>query len=1052
MGTVHRWVAPFQGLQTKLHQLHVREHEWLMVENASMDIRGAFGCAPGYELLSTQTLDGDELDLETGESLFYRGEELLAVWGRRLYSYVEATGTWADKGPWTRGVLKARQIVDSPAEQTEPDASEVAGIGVAMWSESTGLYYRVYTSESKSVLTENALIDASWNRPRVIALGDRLVMLANDGSGTIMAALVRADAPTATLSWTAVITTAPGDPHYDARTESDATFLVATTNGGLVEVHRIDQELGVIGSGAFTPSTPPVGPVAISPAPEGSVDDEVCVAYARTTGSIEVAWLSDSLSLSRGPSVYTSSTGIFNLSLTPYGEATDASRGQCLMSIEQRDSIASVDEWRSRVEYVNVSQTAGTTMLFTTIGTQYGAALGAHGCLCDGEIYQPLVYPGVTDGGQGSVYVVQAPTNRPDSTSLVPPPGEIMARGYEFGRAAGYRENHHLGTTTVSGMTFSFAARYRTRFKILPTDTTYFAQTAVGQMAIDLTRRSCTPAHLAGSIWAAMAGELRCYDGGMGACEAGYHVVPEFVTVVSNVAGNVAIGTYTIAAVYEDVDEQDRLVVSGIARTSHEVSGGSRRIDVTVTSLRLTGRRSPRQGVRIHLFMSEAGSVGRLYRVTSLTAPPLNSVTQDSQTIAINVNTSAADWFDGRDTLYTDGGVFSFDPTPSTEWCAVASDRLWTRDPERPWLVRASNVLTEGFAPSFNQFTGVEAHFEAPVRAFAEQEGVYYLLGQGGNQISQFHGDGPPPTTTGGWTDPVEVRTDLGCTAQETVVQIGDGVIFGTDRGPRLLTGGRVVTPFYEPVERYFLRYGQDISVAVYRQDMGDVVIATRANERADARRRNLRYNVTTQRWCSERHHNAIDAAASLAGEYAFMRWDGRAALGARTYKAGLLPLAPVFHTPWFRIDETMDPQQMLVAVQVLGDVLPEELQGQRIRIAMAYDYEEDYTDALAWDPSVPRAGVPRYATADAGHGTWGGTMGWGASNSTINASGLAQAYGRIQVTRPITRICQAVSVEVTLLPSDTPARGIDLAAIQVSLEYPDVPAQRFDQPTLLKA
>lgn len=1025
----HWTAAALGGLQEKLDQRLVSPPEWLALRDVDLNTRGAFAVRTGYEELPLDILDGGTLPIEAKESIFWRDEELLAVWDRTLYAWVPQARAWKDKGPWFRGDLRVVPLVDTAQDQTEPDAAQVDGMQIVTWEESTGLYYSVVVDpvEAKSVIVPPTLLEAAWSKPRTIALADRVLVFAVDAAGGLLRCAVwRPTAPTAALNFAPVSTIDQITPAYDVRQDGSGAVLVAL-DGPQLALRRLDSGGAVTRATAYTPSTTPAVCVAIAPG-GADLNDEILIAWG-DTNIVTAAWIDSDLALSRAEQT---------LALAGNAARLSATRGTSVgvVGVFVAAEFTAAAQFQDSVRFGFSAHDGGAAHTLTLIRTQRGARIAAHMVGFENRALAPLVYPGVVTGSTGAVVILQ------DVASLA-----IVARAYDLGRAVS-RTSSNLASSQASP-DIRVTLPYRTRFKVNPADTTYFAQTAIGQMALDLTPRALAAAQLGGSVYAAMGGYLACYDGGARAFEQGYHVVPEIISTSTAGPGLVPAGTYNVAVIYAWVDERDRLHVSAPAVASVVVAGPNT-IAVNVTTCRFTARTSPRNQIQIWAYLSVAGA-GQgepLYLVTDLANPTLSNPVTGSSTVTVSISVdAAAPEFVARERLYTQGGVIPFDPTPGTRFVAVAGDRLYFGDPERPYLVRASNILTEGFAVSTNPITGLEAPVETTVTAFGEQDGVFAMFSA--RQPYVFGGDGPAPTAGGsaGWSDPRKVPADSGATSQETLAEVPEGIVYSGERGPRLFSRGQVVSAFYEPVERRFLRFGQTVAAATYRPDIGDLFLAAEDNEITELRRRSVRYNVTTQRWCDDSWHNGPDASVSAGGSFALLRYDGRVCLSNTGYTTGRIPVQPRMCTPWARVDDTLDPRQKVLIVTVIGQYLD----AHRLRLAFAYDYEERYVDARTVDPEAVRANLPLFGVDSAVHGTWGFKTGWGEAGNTEGDSGQPWPYQAYQWRYRIDRACEAVSAEVTILQNVTATAAAEIAAVQIDVDWYLAPDDRHQLPPELE-
>lgn len=155
---------------------------------------------------------------------------------------------------------------------------------------------------------------------------------------------------------------------------------------------------------------------------------------------------------------------------------------------------------------------------------------------------------------------------------------------------------------------------------------------------------------------------------------------------------------------------------------------------------------------------------------------------------------------------------------------------------EDPTRVYLSLYLTPGEAAAFSPDTHYWQFPEAIV-AGASMDGIGYAFSR--TSIWYVAGDGPDDTaTSGAWTQPIRIQSDVGCIDPRSVVSIPAGIMFQSDRGIYLLARDRTVSYVGAGIES-LLRTWPVITSAVLCQD-----------------RRHVRFTAQRRTWSE--HDNGI--------------------------------------------------------------------------------------------------------------------------------------------------------------------------------------------------
>jgi hypothetical protein len=333
------------------------------------------------------------------------------------------------------------------------------------------------------------------------------------------------------------------------------------------------------------------------------------------------------------------------------------------------------------------------------------------------------------------------------------------------------------------------------------------------------------------------------YDGAA-LSEAGFHLGPEGL-VAKEEAGGAALteGTRQWRAVYEWTDaEGNRYQSAPSPAVSLTLASGGGFVKVVVPTLQLTRHVSPRSGVKVALYMTEAGGT-LCYRaevkdnnpaVASLTFSTLLS---DAELLF-------------REVLYTQGGVLDALPPPAHRFSWVHGKRLFLGGLEDTQEFRYSQEFEKGEGLAFHDTLGGRIPPSGgELTAGASMDGKLILFSQ--RQTFASAGDGPNAAgQQNTFTEPQLVASDVGCTDWRSVVVTPLGVLFKSERGFYLLTRGLQAQPIGAEVAAYD---ADTITSAVLLPDEEEVRFTT-------AEGRTLVYHYGYGTWLVWTSHGGTDA------------------------------------------------------------------------------------------------------------------------------------------------------------------------------------------------
>ncbi len=201
-------------------------------------------------------------------------------------------------------------------------------------------------------------------------------------------------------------------------------------------------------------------------------------------------------------------------------------------------------------------------------------------------------------------------------------------------------------------------------------------------------------------------------------------------------------------------------------------------------------------------------SVGQqiYYQTTSITSPLLNNTTIDTVTF---VDTNADATILGNNIIYTNGGVVEDINAPASNLLTLFDTRLWLVDSEDPnllWFskqviesvpVEMSDLFTLFVAPT----TGAQGS-TGPIRAISVMDDKLIIFKK--NAIYYVNGTGPDNTgANNNYSQPIFITSTVGCTNQQSIVFMPQGLMFQSDKGIWLLDRGLSTNYIGAAVENY---------------------------------------------------------------------------------------------------------------------------------------------------------------------------------------------------------------------------------------------------------
>jgi len=316
-------------------------------------------------------------------------------------------------------------------------------------------------------------------------------------------------------------------------------------------------------------------------------------------------------------------------------------------------------------------------------------------------------------------------------------------------------------------------------------------------------------------------GMLALYDGA-DISEGDFNLFPEGLGVTTAAGGGVwAAGTYEFVAIYEWVDGQGQRHQSAPSPTVQVVVALNDTVTFRVPTLQLTQRANVK-----HVLYGTQPNGTTFTRFGTILAPIeiVNNKALAQSVTAVVVSPPAA-----NELLYSQpfvaGTTLPNDAPGPCSIVGVHQQRLWINQMDRPGGFRYSQQLVTGVGLQFNELLGGQLPVEAgDVTGFASMDEMMIIVSE--RKLFRLTGTGPSPSGGyNGYSDPVEIPSDVGCPTPSSVLRIPDGVMFRSAKGWYLLTRDLSVKYIGAPVKRWD---SDIITSAVLMEDRQEIRISSR--------------------------------------------------------------------------------------------------------------------------------------------------------------------------------------------------------------------------------
>jgi len=930
-----------QGIDTKTDSKQVKVGKLLAAENCVFRKVGKIEKREGFQSVSRNIID-DASQITDGQAVMNFKEELLCFDQNNIYSYVQGTDNWKDKGDFQSIYLTSQPISNGTAQDFSSDnAVHPSGLEGYVFVRQVGTtrttYYQINDTATKQTIIGPVPITTQGSNPRIVVFEDEFVIFYYN---TINKRLFRGILPitnlAATITWDFLTDNSTNTNSIDQTYSSYDVNVFNTAVSG--------NQLYLAFSNAETSPSPSISiwryasPSALFPASSASAPP--------TQSQMKMGQLFYD-PISDGPSlIYSEALGNGD-TMKMFGFNWDLSQG--LYSTSKQEVGAQV----LRVSAVSTSTTSRQIIFYYDY--QAGSQSWVRSQGYDGSTFygtgfnkQQIAIAGAAFVYAGKSYFIAIGgpdlANSQSTYFVIDENGKVVGR-FNSGTAGGVNvisvnTSWNLRwvpkTNVLSSTTFLTSVRNITQFGEIGGTT----QTGITSIDLDFfePERSYSRAEIASTLFVG-GGMLFAYDG-QNLVEDAFNWNP----LINGMTPSTAAGSnaYSYVAVWEWVDnagnvhrsapsEPYDITMSGAIGVSGSNVSNIEIFPLSLTEKVVSNNRSP---VVCVLYRTKANSTN--YYKLPVTIANNNDV--DAQYITPATDTTP----DGAlvELLYTTDNVLPNDIPPPVGSLVVHRNRLFLLDSTNPLVIYYSKPVN-AFTPvewSDAQVINVDPT-GGPVIALGslddkliifKESSIRYITGQG-PQIDGSNND---------YGDTILITTDAGCNNLRSIVNTPDGLIFKSSKGIYIINRGLQVSYIGNPVEAFNPDF---VTSAVLMAKNNQVRITLDTNKV-------LVYDYFVDNWAIFTNISAVDSIIWNQTQ-AFITSAGKVFVETpNTYEDDGTPYSMSITTSWLNLSGIQGFQR-LWRFYILGEFKSEH----NLSVNLYYDYNNAYAQNILVNPVVPQ-------------------------------------------------------------------------------------------------
>lgn len=904
----HILIALGQGVDTKTDPKIVAPGKLAELKNGVFKKRGRIDKRPGYEVVTSQTVTS--ASLVGGSALQTFNDELLQYNKQRLYSFSEGAGKWIDKGVAVSASVESQQVVKNTASQTQADFAYTGGISVYAYEDSRGgVRASVYDEVTGTTLIADTEVASSGTRVRCCAFNGYLfVFYYNSGN-----LLVRRINPLLPTSFDSPVTAASDvnttNPHYDVLPFQDLRIAFVYNVQGATEIK--------FGWLSVTPAvlTGTLGVQTISEAATNSL-----AVILGPSNLFYVAWHNASgLRCSirnNGGNQLVAATTVDSYTATTICNITGfpARDGSGLTFFYEVTAASAYNQFIKK-NTLTTSGSAGTASVFLRSVGLYSKAFSYY------------FASETTD----HAYVCITHASTLQNTYFIARDDGIIVGKMQYTTGTGLTTRTILANVAhPDSNTFLFAIT--NKLQLISENDNVFSLQGVSRAKIDFNAAEQFNALQLGDNLHIVGGVLSMYDG-QSVVEHGFHLYPEDLSyALSGGAGSIVDGNYSYVAMYEWTDNFGQIHRSAPSvELLVTVSGGPKNVLVTIPTLRLTQKTSPRSEISIVLYRSEVGPGSIYYRVSSVTSPTYNSLSADTVTITDSLTDAQ---IVSRELLYSTGGVVENFPPPSCKYIEQFKDRIFLAGLENPSEIWYSKIRNSGEPVEFSPFLTLDASSEGGgIEGAAVLDDKFVLFKR--DRLFMTYGDGPNNAGTGGeFAKPQFITADVGCDNANSIVRTPDGLMFKSSKGIYSLDRALNVAYIGADVETY---NSETITSATLMADVNQVRFTTRSGPL-------IVYDYYMRQWGTFTPYSAADSLI-WNKQFVFLSSAGAVYKENTSFRDNGAGISLSLTTGWIALDSIIGLQRVYKLL-----IIGQYKSYHKLRVSVGYDFSESFEHTYVMD------------------------------------------------------------------------------------------------------
>lgn len=858
-----------QGLETKVDQKQVMPTKLLELENATFQSPLSLQKRNGYAALSTNVINGSPSTITNGNSVSSLDNALIMSDGYSIYKRTDADLGWVRAGSKQASTTTASPLTNNggfchQVVKTSAGLEIHTYISPNQFSINAQVYITYYDPISKTVLYTSSVVNVSGTGSSAavaypIINGSNLVLfVADSGLGTVVAYTYPLTVPTTSPTTNAVLTIDTTQPFFDVALVGTDYYMIYCTPSTKVPTL-------ISKNSSFSTTHGPT-----------SVSSNACVGGARIMYSSVLSQIKYAFVDSTNAVVGTASTSLVGLGSVNLKANSTVSGSPALYNIAMGFCDSGNTEIMAYVSYVIEYTTPASVPIIATdrffVDGATTSSFSVVGTAMSVEIYSnPFGIGSISDTGRFA-YGALASTDQLQPTIFIIR-DDITSSNFQTNVVA--KLAYLTGPTTTawsSNFPNGLARGAVSKFWELDTSTFLLGYPEIIEDSIEQSgaqniilyeaKRGLLTLNTKGRYReiagdsAISGGVISSFDG-YHVFEEGFHLFPSRASFTPTAGTGIGAGTYAYAVVYEFIDNQGNVYRSRPGFISSVTLTSGQNVAVRVPSITVSDYfKLQNSFVKIYRTQKD-GSVYFLL-VTTPNYPSNNKIVTYTDSITDTL-------LSGNNQLYTTGGEVANDPPPPAQLTTTFKNRLVAVDSTNPLNWWFSKQVIQGFPPEFSDlFVQSIDQRGGDITALATMDDKLLFFKK--SLIFYVVGDGPTPAgTNNDFSYPQIITTPVGCTNQDSLVLIPNGIMFQSDQGIWLLDRGLGVSYIGSPVERY-----NNLRVTSAQVIPNTTQIRFTLNDNITI----LVYDYLVQQWSTFTNLNAIDATIS-AGTYSFLRPDG---------------------------------------------------------------------------------------------------------------------------------------------------------------------------------